>query len=178
MVFLLAALVVAGAIVWGTTRITSELAATREAASRDRVLNIFATFAPAAIAAAADPRAVLVWDGMARTGRRLFPGEFEQLDRATGDTFPFGPERIQAAHAQWTTDWLAWESAHDAEFKVKAAMLADERERDGASAALRARVDTVEREKLDRYQRRYEEYVRVAKALQAATLDPTAKTRP
>ena len=32
---------------------------------------------------------------------------------------------------------------------------------------LRARLDAVEREKLDRYQRRYAEYVRVAKALQA-----------
>jgi hypothetical protein len=32
---------------------------------------------------------------------------------------------------------------------------------------LRAKVDAIEREKLDAYQRRYEEYVRVAKALQA-----------
>jgi hypothetical protein len=35
------------------------------------------------------------------------------------------------------------------------------------TAAARARVDAVEREKLDLYQRRYGEYVRVAKALQA-----------
>jgi hypothetical protein len=32
---------------------------------------------------------------------------------------------------------------------------------------MRARLDAVEREKLETYQRRYEEYVRVAKALQA-----------
>ena len=34
-------------------------------------------------------------------------------------------------------------------------------------AQLRARLDAVEREKLDLYQRRYTDYVRVAKALQA-----------
>jgi hypothetical protein len=34
---------------------------------------------------------------------------------------------------------------------------------------LRAKLDAVEREKLDSYQRRYEEYVRIAKALQALT---------
>jgi len=37
----------------------------------------------------------------------------------------------------------------------------------GTSAVLRARLDAVESEKLDLYQRRYQEYVRVAKALQA-----------
>ena len=35
------------------------------------------------------------------------------------------------------------------------------------SRTLRARVDAIERQKLDLYQRRYAEYVRVAKALQA-----------
>jgi hypothetical protein len=34
---------------------------------------------------------------------------------------------------------------------------------------IRARVEAVEREKLDIYQRRYEEYVRVSKALQTLT---------
>jgi hypothetical protein len=34
---------------------------------------------------------------------------------------------------------------------------------------VRARVDAVEREKLDAYQRRYQEYVQVARALQALT---------
>ena len=37
----------------------------------------------------------------------------------------------------------------------------------GTSSVLRARLDAVESEKLDLYQRRYQEYVRVAKALQA-----------
>ena len=37
----------------------------------------------------------------------------------------------------------------------------------GPSPLLRARLDAVEREKLELYQRRYEEYVRVARALQA-----------
>jgi hypothetical protein len=35
------------------------------------------------------------------------------------------------------------------------------------SPAARARVDAIEREKLDLYQRRYQDYVQVAKALQA-----------
>jgi len=37
----------------------------------------------------------------------------------------------------------------------------------GTSALLRARLDAVESEKLGLYQRRYEDYVRVARALQA-----------
>jgi hypothetical protein len=37
---------------------------------------------------------------------------------------------------------------------------------DAESPARRARIEAIEREKLDLYQRRYEEYVRVAKALQ------------
>jgi hypothetical protein len=37
---------------------------------------------------------------------------------------------------------------------------------DGAAGIGRARLDAIEREKLDLYQRRYAEYVRTAKALQ------------
>jgi hypothetical protein len=76
------------------------------------------------------------------------------------------PDEIQAAHAQWTADWLAWERAHDAEYKLKAAAA----EADLAAAntpVARARLEATEREKLELYQRRYQEYVRVAKALQA-----------
>ena len=64
------------------------------------------------------------------------------------------------------TDWLAWERSHDAEFKLKAAIIEQEIAATGSSAVLRARLDAVESEKLDLYQRRYQEYVRVAKALQ------------
>ena len=42
----------------------------------------------------------------------------------------------------------------------------------GGSQVMRARVDAVEREKLDLYQRRYTEYVHVAKALQALSSHP------
>jgi len=124
-------------------------------------------FAPAVAAAYNDPRAYLVWQPIARTARQLFPAESAALDRAAGGAFPFTPDAIQAAHAQWTTDWLAWERAHDAEYKLKAAQAQAEFAASGGSDAARARADAIEREKLDLYQRRYAEYVRVAKALQA-----------
>lgn len=167
MVLLLAALVVGAAVVWGAVQVVSELKATREDAARARLLEIFTTFAPAAGAATEDPRAVLVWEPLARMARALFPDELARLDRAAGSPFPFGPDRIQAAHAQWTADWLAWEGAHDAEFKSKAAAIEEELAGAGASQVARARFEAVEREKLERYQRRYQEYVRVAKILQS-----------
>ena len=37
----------------------------------------------------------------------------------------------------------------------------------GESAMIRARLEAVEREKIDLYQRRYQEYVQIAKALQS-----------
>jgi hypothetical protein len=89
------------------------------------------------------------------------------LDRAAGSTFPFTREQIQAAHSQWTADWLGWERSHDAEYKLKAASLEHELALDatpGGSMVARARLEAVEREKLDLYQRRYQDYVRVAKA--------------
>ena len=90
------------------------------------------------------------------------------LDRATGGTFPFSPEQIEAAHAQWTADWLAWELAHDTEYKLKAAIAEQELDGDRRGGPRRAaRLDAIEREKLDLYQRRYADYVRTAKALQA-----------
>ena len=89
------------------------------------------------------------------------------LERAAGGPFPFTPEQVQAAHAQWTADWLAWERTHDGEYKLKAAIVEQERAASGGSAVLRGKLDAVEREKLDSYQRRYSEYVRIAKALQA-----------
>ena len=64
---------------------------------------------------------------------------------------------------------MSWERAHDAEFKLKAAAAEHDLGASGGSPVMRAKVDAIEREKLDAYQRRYEEYVRVAKALQALT---------
>lgn len=169
MIFLASALIVAGALMWAASRTLDELRQSRRDAARERALQILATFAPAAGAASADPRAVLVWEPLARAARRLCPDEFAELDRAADGSFPIGRERIQAAHAKWTADWLAWERSHDGEYKLKAATVEEEMARTGHTALLRARLDAVEREKLDLYQRKYEEYVRVGKALQALT---------
>jgi len=162
---LIGALVVAAAVVWGCDQIARALAASTAAAARTRTLDLFRLFARVSEEAARDPRVIVQWEPLARAARQLWPDELAALDRAAGG-FPFGRERIQAAHAQWTADWLAWERAHDAEYKAKAAALEAELQDPGSAAAARARLEAVEREKLERYQRRYEEYVRIAKALQ------------
>jgi hypothetical protein len=169
---LLAALIIAGAIWWTAQQVIGELQAAREAASHARTLELLELFAPALTATHADPRAYLVWQPVARIARQLFPSESSALDRAVGAPFPFGPEQLEAAHAQWTTDWLSWERSHDADYKLKAAIVEQELAEAGvgasrASPALRGKLEAVEREKLDLYQRRYSEYVRVAKALKA-----------
>jgi hypothetical protein len=157
-VFALAGLLIgAGAIAWGASLIASEVRRAREEAGRGRTLAIAQLFAPAIGAAQSDPRVLLTWQPLARTMRAIFPDECAILDRAAGATFPFTTDRIQAAHAQWTAEWLAWERSHDAEYKARAA--------DAQGNA--GRLDLIEREKLDTYQRRYEEYIRVARALQA-----------
>ena len=63
--------------------------------------------------------------------------------QAAGGSFPFGKDRLQSAHAQWTADWLAWERTHDAEFKLKAAVVEQEIATSGTSGVLRARLETV-----------------------------------
>jgi len=161
-----AAIVVAAAILWAAHALVEELRSARTEATRTRALAVLQTFSPGIAAAYSDPRALITWVPLARAARQLLPAEFILLDAAAGGSFPFSAERIQAAHAQWTAEWLAWERAHDAEYKLKAAVL--ERElAAGESAMVRARLETVEREKLDRYQRRYQEYVQIAKALQS-----------
>lgn len=162
-----AALIVAGAVVWAALAIAREIASAREAASRGRTLQLLELFTHGIAAADADPRALLVWQPIAQAARRLFPDECTALDRAAQSAFPFSRDRIQTAHAKWTADWLAWERSHDAEYKLKAAAVEQGLAAADVSAVARARVDAVEREKLERYQRRYEDYIRVAKALQA-----------
>jgi hypothetical protein len=164
---LLSALIVAGAIYWATLQITSHLKTSLEDAERSRTFALLHMFAPAFDLAGRDPRALISWHPLAQTARKMFPSEFAALDRASGGTFPFPRERIDAAHAQWTADWLAWERTHDAEYKLKAAEAEEALSASGGSAILRARLEAVEREKLDTYQRRYQEYVSVAKALQS-----------
>jgi hypothetical protein len=169
MAVLLSALLISAAVVWAGLRMATAVRASRPDPIRARTLELMAMFAPALSAAVGDPRAILVWQPLARMGRQLFPEEFALMDRTAGSVFPFSDDRLQSAHAQWTADWLAWERSHDAEYKLKAAVVEREIAAAGTSAVLRARLDAVESEKLDLYQRRYQEYVRVAKALQALT---------
>jgi|SRR5581483_911558 len=151
------ALVVVAVAYFAVQAIVRELKASRDDARRGRALQIMALFAPALASARKDPRELLAWQPLAKTARQLWPDDFALLDRTTGGTFPFSADFIQAIHSQWTADWLAWELTHDAEYKVKVAEAANDR----------LKLEAVEREKLDRYQRRYQEYVQVGKALHA-----------
>ena len=169
MIVLIAALIVGAAVAWGCMRIAGALEHIRRDLARTRALDILRTFAAAPAEAATDPRAMLAWEPLARAARQLYPDEFVSLDRAYGAAFPFGNDRIQGAHAQWTADWLAWERSHDADYKLKAAAVEEDLAKSSGSAMVRGRLEAVEREKLELYQRRYAEYVRVAKALQALT---------
>jgi hypothetical protein len=132
---------------------------------RDRELALVALFAPAIAAVHTDPRALLTWQPLAKTLRSRFAAEFAALDAASGSTFPFSKDVIAAAHARWTTEWLAWEKSHDATYKLKALAAQQELQGHSNSELARAQIDAVEREKLEQYQRRYEDYVRVGKAL-------------
>jgi hypothetical protein len=166
MSILIAALVVAGAVAWAGVKIARELRLSREQAARIRSVELMSVFAPGVAAVAADPRALVAWHPMAARARKAFPDLFTPLDQP-GSPFPFSPEQIQAAHARWTSEWLAWERGHDAEFKLRASAAEADLAASGNSPLARARLEAVEREKLELYQRHYEEYVRVAKALQA-----------
>jgi hypothetical protein len=161
---ILASLIVAAAVVWGALQLVAELRAAREDAARTRSAALVALFAPAIAEAQRDPRAFVVWQPIAAIARQLFPAEAAALDRAAGGRFPFTAEQIQAAHGQWTADWLAWERSHDAIYKGKASA-AQAAEAD--TATLRRELEAIEQEKLDLYQRRYADYVRVGKALQS-----------
>jgi hypothetical protein len=139
----------------------------REQQQRNRELSLASLFAPAMERAHQDPRVLLTWQPLAKTLRARFPDEFAALDDASGSTFPFSKDMLAAAHARWTTEWLSWEKAHDGTYKMKALVAQQELKGDVPPELARARLDAVEREKLELYQRRYEEYVRVGKALQA-----------
>ena len=173
MSLLLSAVVVAGALLWGAMQIARELHISREERMHGRALPIVQLFAPAIEAVQDNPRALLVWQPLARTIRQLYPVESAALDRASGGPFPFGRDVMASAHARWTADWLSWERTHDTDFKLKVAVVEDEMAVSGEAVG-RARLDAIEREKLALYQRRYEEYVRVAKALQAMSTTSAA----
>jgi hypothetical protein len=177
---LVAALIVAGAVLWTGARMTAAIASLREgrgAADDQRVAQIIALFTPGLTASAGDPRALLVWQPVAIAARQLFPKEFAAIDLAFGRTFPFTLDQLQAAHARWTTDWLEWERTHDGESKLKAAAIEEELGERPTSPYGRARLEAVEREKLERYQRRYEEYTRTSRGLQALIVAATPAAR-
>jgi hypothetical protein len=158
-----AALVAAAVALW-------RLAATAERQRQQAELQqLIAIFGPAATAVQQDPRQLLVWYPVARNSRKLFPGAFARLDDAFGGAFPFSKDQLQAAHARCSSDWLAWERAHDAEFSLKSAEVEDQIARAGGppTPLLRTRLAAIEQQKLERYQQRYEEYIKTAKALAA-----------
>ena len=178
MTLLLVAVIVAAALLWGLAQVVRELRASREERMHGRALPIVQLFAPAIQAVQDDPRALLVWQPLARTIRQLYPAESAALDRASGGPFPFGRELMAAAHARWTADWLSWERTHDTDYKLKVAVVEDEMAATGGDAVGRARLEAIEREKLALYQRRYEEYTRVAKALQTMATTSAASMSP
>jgi hypothetical protein len=157
---------VGAALVLLLWRIAGELQRSRH---HTTVQQLLATFAPAAAAVQQDPRQLLVWYPLAQAGRKLFPDAFQSLDAAAGGTFPFTKDQVKAAHARCSSDWLAWERTHDAEYALKAAQVQDEIDRSPgpASPLLRTRLAAIEQQKLERYQQRYEEYIKTSKALAA-----------
>ena len=133
------------------------------------LLQLLAGLAPAVVAARSDPEALVAWAEVARAARGAFPQASARLDAAAGGRFPFSRELVEAAHARWTADWLAWERQHDVEYKERAALVeqALDAAPAGEAAALQLRLAAVNQEKLQTYQERYEHYVRVGKAIGA-----------
>ncbi len=155
---------VAGAIGYGAIRIAEALTTRRRDA---QVLDLLAILGPACERAHADPRALVAWCSVAAAARRAFPVAFAILEHGSDTRFPFSPADLEAAHARWSTEWLDWERRQDAEHRARREAIEAELERatDETASPLRARLDALEREKLEQYQRRYEEYVRVSRAL-------------
>jgi hypothetical protein len=158
--------IVVAAVAYATVQLVTAL---NRASHARTICHLQALFAPALLAIDRDPQQLITWYPLAQAGRRLFPEAYAALDAATGRTFPFTQAQVQDAHARWTGSWLAWERSHDGEYALKASALQEEltRAAEVTTPLGRARVAALEREKLERYQDRYQEYIRSAKALQA-----------
>ena len=143
------------------------LAEMRRRRQDQAVLHLLAALGPAVVAARADPEALVAWSAVARAARGAFPAASEQLDAAAGGRFPFSGELVEAAHARWTAEWLAWERQHDVKYKERTAAAEQELDAagEGEAAACQLRLAAVNQEKLQTYQERYEQYVRVGKAI-------------
>ena len=131
------------------------------------VASLLATFGPAVAKVQVEPRELVAWATVAATARALFPDTFKELDAASGARFPFPGTVIEDVHARWTSQWLAWEREHDLECKRRASRVEVELARASAEDAprLHSQLAAIEQEKLQRYQERYEEYVRVGRAM-------------
>ena len=168
MIWIYASVVFYAALIIVLWRVGDELRRQRREAT---VQHVLATFAPAVVASHHDPKQLMVWYPVAQASRKLFPHAFRDIDAAAGGAFPFTKEQLKAAHARCTADWLAWERAHDAEYSLKVAEVQEaiDRAQGPASPLLRTRLAALEQQKLERYQQRYEEYIKTAKALAALT---------
>ena len=146
----------------------------RERRRDAQVLGLLATFGPVMERALTEPRVLLTWHPIALAARQSFPEAFASLDGDEAHRFPFGSALLETAHATWTADWLTWEGEHDAEFRRRAATL-EAKSGDTDPSDIRAGHDLLEREQLERYQRQYETYVKVSKALAALADTPVKR---
>jgi hypothetical protein len=165
-VSLFPALLIAAAIVWATSTISRAIQSLRAEFLKHRQMQLLALLSPARGRAQDDPAALLEWRRLSDVARVIVPEEAAALDRAAGERYPFTAADVQDAHARWSAAWLAWERANDSEFKARSAALHADATR-GGDGVPRAKLEALEQEKLDVYQRKYAEYVRVSKALQA-----------
>ena len=152
----------------------------REARRRRRdavLMGLLSGLGPAAAAGRVDPERLVAWTEVVRAARRLFPDAFAELDAAAGGRFPFSQELIEAAHARWTAEWLAWERQHDLAYRQRTREAETSPEASGADGeALKERLAAITQEKLQTYQDRYEHYVRVGKAIAALEEGATQST--
>ena len=132
----------------------------------EQLVALLLTTVGPAIARAA-PRELLGWKRVAETVRQLFPKAVATIEAQNGERFPLTSNIIESAHARWTAEWLAWERGHDAEFTHRTSALEAELEANDErqSSVGRARLAVLEDEKLQTYQQRYEEYVRIGNGL-------------
>ena len=173
----LALLAVAATIGGGAILVRQTLGRRRRDA---QLLGLLATFGPACERARSDPRVLLAWYPTALAARRAFPQAFRVLDGDGQCPFPFGPAELEAAHARWSTEWLDWERRQDADHRARRETVEAELAQAGDAVApmLRARLEALEQQKLEQYQHRYEEYVRVSRELKALSeTEPAANLR-
>ena len=132
---------------------------------------LISTFGPVLERMQSDPRVLLTWHPLAESIRQRFPEAFSLLDNGEYHHFPFSAAHVEQAHARWTAAWLTWEREHDAEFRQRGREVETKFAGDIETVAhrRRAELEHLERERLERYQRHYEDYVQVSKALAALT---------